>query len=97
MKAALLFNLTNMGRPIIRVTDGNYKNRGELYLTHEYNGVELKQDYARDTLMNLQRLWNRPVHIETVIDDEHVALGFDGHEFKKRKAGKKPKHHESGK
>ena len=97
VKAALLFNLTNMGRPIIRVTDGNHKNRGELYLTHEYNGVELKQDYARDTLMNLQRLWNRPVHIETVVDDEHVALGFDGHEFKKRKAGKKPKHHESGK
>ncbi len=91
VKSALLFNLTNMGRPIIRVTDGNYKNRGELYLTHEYNGVELKQDYARDTLVNLQFLWNRPVHIETVVDDEPVVLGYDGHEYRQRKAGKKKK------
>ena len=36
IKQRLLFNLTNMGRPIIYVTDGNYKNRGELFLEHRY-------------------------------------------------------------
>ena len=54
--------------------DGNYKNRGELYLKHKYQGVELKLDYARDTLANLQRLWGRPVHIETVVDDKPTVL-----------------------
>ena len=32
IKQQLLFSLTNMGRPIICVRDGNYKNRGELFL-----------------------------------------------------------------
>jgi stage V sporulation protein R len=68
IKERLLFSLTNRGRPIIAVRDANYKNRGELYLEHTYNGVELQADYGRDTLANLYRLWNRPVHIETVLD-----------------------------
>jgi len=28
-------------------------------LRHEYNGVELKVDEARDTLSNLQYIWKR--------------------------------------
>ena len=82
IKQRLLFNLTNMGRPLISVIDGNYKNRGELFLRHDYSGVELKVSYARDTLMNLQRLWTRPVHIETVLDDVKTILSFDGSEHK---------------
>jgi stage V sporulation protein R len=64
VKQRLLFNLTNMGRPIIYVVDGNYKNRGELLLEHRYSGVELQSNYAQDTLSNLYKLWKRPVHIE---------------------------------
>ena len=83
IKQQLLDGLTNHGRPFIYVVDGNYKNRGELYLKHKYQGVELKLDYARDTLANLQRLWGRPVYIETVVDDKPTILSFDGsqHEF----------------
>ena len=58
--------------------NGNYKNRGELYLLHKFLGTELKQDYAKDTLENLQRLWSRPVHIETVVDDEVAVFSYDG-------------------
>ncbi|MCO6454598.1 MAG: SpoVR family protein [Pirellulaceae bacterium] len=78
IKERLLFNLTNFGRPMIRVTQGNYKNRGELYLEHDYGGAELKLSYAKDTLTNLHRLWQRPVHIRTVLDDEPVVLSYDG-------------------
>ncbi|RLS58424.1 MAG: SpoVR family protein [Planctomycetota bacterium] len=78
IKAHLLNSLTNHGRPFISVVDGNYKNRGELYLRHEYQGIELKPDYAQATLTNLHRLWGRPVHIETVMDDRMRVLGFDG-------------------
>ena len=80
IKQQLLESLTNRGRPIIEVVDGNYKNRGELYLQHEYAGVELQLDYARDTLENLYRLWNRPVHIETVLEDSKTVASFDGSE-----------------
>ncbi|MEX0718804.1 MAG: SpoVR family protein, partial [Planctomycetaceae bacterium] len=79
IKRQLLDNLTNHGRPFIHVVDGNYKNRGELYLMHQYQGIELRQDYARDTLANLQQLWSRPVHIESVVDDEPAVFSYDGH------------------
>jgi stage V sporulation protein R len=80
VKQRLLFNLTNVGRPIIYVKDGNYKNRGELYLEHRFSGVELQTNYAQDTLANLYKLWKRPVHIETALEDAKVVLLFDGHE-----------------
>ena len=78
IKAQLLANLTNFGRPMIEVVDGNYRNRGELYLMHRYQGAELKKSDAEDTLRSLQLLWGRPVHVETVWDDEATVLSFDG-------------------
>ena len=78
VKQQLLSSLTNMGRPQIAVVDGNYRNRGELYLKHEFAGVELKRDYATDALKNLYALWNRPVHIETAFIDQLVRMSFDG-------------------
>jgi stage V sporulation protein R len=78
VKRQLLASLTNLGRPQIAVRDGNYKNRGELYLEHTYTGVELQTDYAKDTLRNLQKLWNRPVHLETVLEDTRTVISFDG-------------------
>ncbi len=86
VKQQLLFNLTNVGRPIIAVRDGNYKNRGELFLEHQYSGVELKVSHALDTLVNVHRLWGRPVHIETVLDGASATLSFDGSEHKTEKS-----------
>jgi len=85
IKQRLLFNLTNIGRPIIYVRDGNYKNRGELFLEHRYSGVELQTSYAADTLKNLQLLWGRPVHIETVLDKHVTVLSYDGSKFQENK------------
>jgi stage V sporulation protein R len=89
IKQQLLFNLTNVGRPRIQVREGNYKNRGELFLEHQHNGVDLKLTYARDTLANLHRLWSRPVHIETVVDGARMVLSYDGSEHKSEKLGEK--------
>ncbi len=83
VKQQLLFSLTNLGRPLIYVKDANFKNRGELVLEHRYSGPELKLDYARATLENLHRLWKRPVHIETVLDEKPILLTFDGIEHRK--------------
>jgi stage V sporulation protein R len=85
IKEKLLFRLTNFGQPFIYVEDGNYNNRGELYLRHRYEGVELKMDYARDTMRNIQRIWTRPVHLETVVDEKRRLITFDGRDFSERK------------
>ena len=81
IKAKLLNQLTNAGEPIINITDDNYKNRGELYLTHEHPGAEefdLRVDHAKDTLKALQSLWRRPVHIETILEEQRVRYTYDG-------------------
>lgn len=87
IKERLLFGLTNFGQPIIRVKDGNYRNRGELLLHQEHFGIDLKMDLAQDTLKHLHRLWSRPVHLETVVDGRATLLSFDGSEHSLRPVG----------
>jgi len=80
IKRQLLFSLTNFGEPIIEVVNANYDNRGELYLVHRWEGIDLRPDYANATLQNLYTVWGRPVHIETVIKDKgQMLFSFDGH------------------
>lgn len=83
IKRKLLFQLTNWGQPIIRVDDGNYKNRGELLLVHMYEGIDMQPDYMMETLRNLFRIWGRPVHISTVMDGEEKIFTFDGEKDEK--------------
>ena len=85
IKEKLLFRLTNFGQPFIYVEEGNYNNRGELYLRHRHEGVDLKMDYARDTMRNIHKIWTRPVHLETVVDDKKRLISFDGKDYSERK------------
>jgi len=78
VKRQLLFNLTNFGQPIIYVEDGNFENKGELLLYHKHEGVDLKTDYAKDTLENLFKIWKRPTNIKTFVDQEPKILRYDG-------------------
>ncbi|RME07269.1 MAG: SpoVR family protein, partial [Deltaproteobacteria bacterium] len=78
IKEKLLNGLTNFGQPRIYVEDANYGNRGELYLTHRFDGIELQIDYARDTLVNLFKIWKRPVNLQTVVNNKGVLLSFNG-------------------
>ena len=80
IKKQLLMSLSNLGRPYIYVVDGNYANRGELYLAHKYNGADLQIKYTVETLKNLQKLWGRPVHLQAQIDDEMVLFSYDGNQ-----------------
>ncbi|HEX5707870.1 MAG TPA: SpoVR family protein, partial [Pyrinomonadaceae bacterium] len=76
----LVSNMTNFGFPYIVVADGDYNGNRELYLKHQYEGAELDGLYARKVLEHVYTLWGRPVHLETVVDDERVRLHYDGDE-----------------
>ena len=78
IKQALLFQLANAGTPMIDVVDANYRNRSELLLTHHFEGVELRLDWALEVLAAIGHIWRRPVYLETAIGDKPVRLGFDG-------------------
>jgi stage V sporulation protein R len=87
IKQRLLFSLTNFGKPWIYVVDGNYRNRGELLLAHQFNGIELRLDHAADTLANIQYIWGRPVHLQTLVDGKPTMLSFDGTDHAIRTGG----------
>jgi stage V sporulation protein R len=85
VKEKLLQMLTNFGQPVIAVEDGNHENRGELLLVHRHEGVDLKLDYARDTLRSLQSLWRRPVNLATRVEGRGMLFHFDGKEHSERR------------
>ncbi|MDI3256402.1 MAG: SpoVR family protein [Kyrpidia sp.] len=64
----------NGGFPYIVVADGNCEGRGELYLRHEFEGVELDLKYVEKTLPYVLALWGSPVHLETVVDGLRVLF-----------------------
>ena len=90
VKEKLLFSITNFGQPFIAVVDGNFENRGELLLKHRHEGVDLRHDYMRDTLRNLQGMWSRPVALVTRIDNSTTLVRFDGDSFNEREIESEP-------
>lgn len=85
VKDKFLQQLTNFGQPIIEVVDGNFENRGELLLAHKHDGQDLKGDYSRETLRNLQSLWRRPTNLITRFEGKGVLLRFDGQNHSEKK------------
>ena len=66
IKDLVVRSFAHSGIPLIKVVDGDYGGKRELYLRHFYDGLTLEEDYARQTLRHVFTLWDRPVHLETV-------------------------------
>ncbi len=84
IKKKLLFSLTNAGNPVIEVLDANYGKRGDLLLRHDHIGIDLRIDWARDVMQSLERIWQRPVELHTVLEGKNTMLRFDGNEHIQR-------------
>ncbi len=74
----LIYRLSNMGQPYIYVADANYGNRGELYLAHQFNGLEVEAAKALDVLRAIWKLWNRPVHLQMRFNEEMCRITCTG-------------------
>ena len=85
IKRPLLLGLTNHAQPYIYVVDGNYRNRGELFLAHKHTGADLDIRYATETLKNIHKIWKRPVHLQAQIDDEMTLFSFENDEATQQK------------
>lgn len=84
IKQKMLFQLTNMGQPVIEVDDADFEKKGALLLKHRHEGVDLDEQYAHATLRNLFTLWKRPVHIASRKGERGVLLSFDGKQHTER-------------
>ena len=87
VKEQFLRQLANGGAPVIEVVDSNHANRGELYLTHRWDGQDLRADYTSETLRNVQRIWKRPVLLETRTEGRRQLFFTDGEKEKVQDLG----------
>ncbi len=76
VKQTLLHHLTNMGQPFLYVVDGNYLNRGELYLAHKFAGLEVDAGKAVEALRALRLIWGRPVHLQCRVNEEMFLISL---------------------
>ena len=66
IKRKLLSRHMNGGLPDVRLTEPNYKGRGEMFLQHLTDGTrELYEPYVRATLQGIYAIWQQPVHLAT--------------------------------
>ncbi|HSR09931.1 MAG TPA: SpoVR family protein [Thermodesulfobacteriota bacterium] len=79
VKDLLVKYLSTYAIPLIYVEDGDYKGQRELYLRHAYDGIELDREYREKTIEHVHYLWDRPVHLETLIDGDKVVFTYDGY------------------
>ena len=83
VKQQLLQMLASRGTPRVYVVDANHENRHELRLHHQFEGLDIRLDWAATTLGNLAHIWGRSVHLDTIIDKNPVRLTHDGSGFTK--------------
>jgi stage V sporulation protein R len=84
VRDTIVDSMTNFGSPVVKVEDGDYNRHHELYLKHYYDGKPLDTDYTARTLRNIQFIWGRPVHLETIVDGDSVLLTYDGETMEQR-------------
>ncbi|MGL4820493.1 MAG: SpoVR family protein [Bacilli bacterium] len=68
----------NGGFPYLVVEDGDYNRNGELYIKHQFEGIELDLKYLERVLPCMYLLWGRTVHIETVVETKPIVFLYDG-------------------
>ena len=73
--------LSTHGQPQVAVTDGNHANRGELELTHFHEEADIQLEWASQALGNLAKVWGRPVHLRTRVEEKDAILHHDGDHF----------------
>jgi stage V sporulation protein R len=95
IKAKLLFQMTNFGQPIIRIADANFENRGELLITHMWEGLDMQPDFMSETMKNLYAVWTRPVNLVTVMENEEMLFRFDGEKWSQHKINESAKQESS--
>ncbi len=85
VKDLVVRSFAHSGIPLIKVMDGDYGGKRELYLKHFFEGLPLDEEYARNTMKQVYFLWDRPVHLETMEvggnTAERIQWTYDGDGF----------------
>ncbi len=78
VRDGIINQIGNCGFPYIYAEERDYLRRGELYLRHSFEGIELDSTYLKRTLPHLYHIWQRPIHLETKEENLAVLYSFTG-------------------
>jgi len=84
VRDGIVQQISNCGFPYLYAENADYQRRGELYLRHGFEGVELDTTYMKKTLPHVYHIWQRPVHLETVEDGQAVLYSYAGQEVERK-------------
>ena len=45
-----------------------------MYLAHRHNGLDIEIKTAVETLKNVYKVWQRPIHLQAKIDDDMIRV-----------------------
>lgn len=76
IRDTLIMNVGMNGIPVIKVSETDAAK--VLHLEHEWDGRELLQDYAHQTIKYIARLWGNKVRLRVRINGEQKILESDG-------------------
>ncbi|HJV46580.1 MAG TPA: SpoVR family protein [Bacillota bacterium] len=80
VRDTLIQSRVNGGFPYITVIHADH----DLHLHHHYEGIELDMRHVEKTLPYVYKLWNRPIHLETILENRNVIFSFDGEKVIRR-------------
>jgi stage V sporulation protein R len=80
VKSWCLQQLSWGGLPQIELVDADGEGRGELVLVHHHDGRDLSLGRAQATMLNMAALWQRPVHLYTLLEKQGKRLSTKGGE-----------------
>jgi stage V sporulation protein R len=78
VRDGVVASMTNFGQPYITVYDADLNGNTELLLTHHHEGQDLDLVYTEKTLEYLYYIWSRPVHLDTVLEEQPVRFSYNG-------------------
>ncbi|EPZ43028.1 MULTISPECIES: SpoVR family protein [Alicyclobacillus] len=84
VRDSLVASRVNGGIPVLYVEDGDYNRNGELFIKHEYEGVELDLKHLEKTMPYLYRVWGRNCHVQTVVEGRETIFSHDGKRTQRR-------------
>lgn len=82
IREIIIKSFSNGGIPRVFVENGNYLDKGELYLKHEHIGVDLNPEYAQRTLEHIQFLWGERCTLETLVFSKKQKFKFTANKLK---------------
>lgn len=78
VKEQIVQQNVHCGFPSIYVSANESLSSSELYLIHQFDGIELDIYNIEKVLPYIYLLWGNVVHLETIIENKKVLFSYDG-------------------